>query len=112
MNDRSQFCSAFRVDGIKGLLAGSNSIGPIVYVVARASILYGPLMGLFKGYSGPPIKLEDPGQWGELARGSTKHHCKTKAEMASTEKRFFKEAGEQTQGRILSRKKDCQTMNR
>ena len=76
MNDRSQFCSAFRVDGIKGLLAGSNSIGPIVYVVARASILYGPLMGLFKGYSGPPIKLEDPGQWGELARGSTKHHCK------------------------------------
>ena len=27
-------------------------------------------MDLFKGYSGPPIKLEHSGQWGELARGS------------------------------------------
>ena len=32
----SQFCSVFRLDGVDGLLAGSNSIGPIVYVVARA----------------------------------------------------------------------------
>ena len=24
-------------------------------------------MDLFKGYSGPPIKLEHTGQWGELA---------------------------------------------